>query len=58
VLVNTGCEFVTKNLDDLVEDAGRDGDILLDPGDMFDNWDLDRRDVVVTEMTFLSFSTG
>jgi hypothetical protein len=58
VLVNTSGELVPKDLNDLIEDAGRNGDVLLDPGDVFDNWNLDRGDIVVAELTFLIFSPG
>jgi hypothetical protein len=58
VLVNASGKLVSKNLNDLIEDAGRNGDVLLDPGDVFDNWNFDGGDIVVAELTFLGFSPG
>jgi hypothetical protein len=58
MFVNSSGELVPKDLNDLIEDAGRNGDVLLDPGDVFDNWNLDGGDVVVAELTFLGFSPG
>ena len=55
MLVHSGCELIPKDLYDLVEDAGRDGDVFLDPWYVFDDRDLDRGNVVVMEPTLLHF---
>ena len=55
MFVNTCCELLLEDLDDLIEDASGDRDVLLDPGDMFDDRNLDGGYVVVMETTLLSF---
>ena len=55
-LINSGSKLVFENLNDVVEDAIRDGDVLVDPGNMLDSWDFDGREVVVAEPTLLFLS--
>jgi hypothetical protein len=56
VFVNACSELLPKNLNDLIEDTGWDGDVLLDPWDVFNDWDLDGGDIVVAKATLLSLS--
>jgi hypothetical protein len=58
VLINSSSELVPKDLNNLVKDAGRDWDVLLDPRDMFNDRNLDRGDIIVTKSTFLGFGPG
>ena len=41
MLKHTSHKLVLKDLDDFVEDAGRNGDVLVDPQDVLDNRYLD-----------------
>ena len=58
MLVNACCKLLPKDLNDLVEDTSGDRDVLLDPGDMFNNRNLDWGDIVVVEMTLLGLGPG
>jgi len=55
-LVDTCSELVFEDLDDVVEDPIGDQDVLVDPRDMLDGWDLDWGEVVVMEPTLLFLS--
>jgi len=41
MFIDTRSEFVFENLDDIGEDARGDGDILVCPGNVLDDGDLD-----------------
>jgi hypothetical protein len=52
-LIDTSSKLVLEDLDDVVEEAIGDGDVLVCPGNMLNGWDLDRREVVIAEATLL-----
>jgi len=52
-LVHASSNLLSEKLDDLFEDAWWDGEILVCPRDMLNNWDLDRIKVLILETTFL-----
>ena len=52
-LINTSHNFVFEDLDDIVEDAVWNGDILVRLRNVFYNWYLDQREVVVAKPTLL-----
>ena len=52
-LVNSGVDLLADERDDLIVDAGRDGEVLLDPRNMRDDRELDRREHVATEVPAL-----
>jgi len=54
--VDTGGELVLENLNNVVEDAIGDRDVLVDPRDVLDGWDFDRREIVVVKPTLLLLS--
>jgi hypothetical protein len=55
MLVYSRGGFVFENLDNVVEDAGGYGQVLVCPGDMFNNGDLDRGEILIAEPPFLLF---
>ena len=52
MLVDTAGELVFEYLDDVVEDAGGDWDVLVNPWDVPDDRDLDGREVIIAETSF------
>jgi hypothetical protein len=55
LLVHAGCDLLLEHVDDFVEEAGRDQDVLVNPRRVCHCWDFDRQEVVVLESTSLSF---
>jgi hypothetical protein len=56
--VNACCKLVFEHLDNIVEDAQGDRDVLVCPRDVFYNGDLNQCKVVITEAAFLSLCPG
>ena len=54
LIYSRGC-LVFEYLYDLVEYAGRDGQIFVSPRNMFNDRDLNRREVLVAESSLLLF---
>jgi hypothetical protein len=40
-LINASRNLLSEHVDDIVKDAGGDGDVFVDPGGVLDCWDLD-----------------
>ena len=55
MLIYSHSGLVFEYLDDFVEYAGRDGQILVSSGDMFNDRDLNRREVLIAELSLLLF---
>jgi hypothetical protein len=55
MLVHARCKLVLENLYNVTYDAWRDGDILMCPWNVFNNGDLNRREVLIAETPLLHF---
>jgi len=55
VLVYTCSELLLKKLDDIFKDAWENGEILLCPRNVFNNRDLNGREVLITKPALLCF---
>ena len=53
--IDTGSKFVFENLNDVIQDAIGNWDVLISPGDVFDDWNLDWGEVVITEAALFLF---
>jgi hypothetical protein len=53
VFINTCSALLFEEADDLIEDAGRDGNITVSLQNMLDNGDFNWREILIAKATFL-----
>ena len=56
--IHAGCNLLLEELDNIVHDAGRDGYVLVDPGCVLNDWDLDQLKIIILKKSTLSFCPG
>ena len=54
--IYTSGNLLLEYVDDFIEDTGWDGDILVNPRGVRNGWDLDWREIVVSEASAFGFS--
>jgi hypothetical protein len=57
-LVYTSCNLLLEEVNDVVDDASRNGDVTLYPGCVCNGGDLDQCKVFVAEVSALGFGPG
>jgi hypothetical protein len=54
-LINASCKFVFENLNNIIQDSGRDRNVLVYPRYVFNNRDFDGGKIIIAKAFFFSF---
>ena len=53
MLVHAGIDLLLKEFNDFIQDSWGNGEVLVCPWDVLNDWDLNRGEILIVKMSFL-----